>query len=284
MATFTNKATLSYSGRTVDSNTVTGTINELLAVSKNAVLGTYVENGTVTYVISLVNSGTTTLNGLTVTDDLGASVVGGLNITPLEYVEGSVSYFINGVLQAPPTVTSTLPLVITGVSVPADGDAFLVYQANVTEFAGLDVGSSITNTVTVNGSGLAEDVTDSETVTVLSRPELSITKALDPSVVGDDGALTYIFKIENRGNTATVVGDNVTVSDTFDPVLNVTSVTLDGVVLTEGTEYTYDSVTGSFSTTPGFINVPAATYVQNSDGSYTVVPGSVTLEVNGTIA
>ena len=284
MATFTNKATLTYSGRSVDSNIVTGTINELLTVSKNSISDTYSEGGTVTYAISLVNSGTASLNNLTITDDLGTTVVGGQDITPLEYVDGSITYFVNGVLQTAPTVTSTLPLSVTGINVPAGGDAFIVYQASVTPFAGLDVGSTITNTVAVNGVGIADDVTDSETVTVLSRPELSIAKSLTPAVVGDDGSLTYTFEILNRGNTATLAEDNVTVTDVFDPAISIVSVTLNGVVLTEGVEYTYDETTGSFSTTPGFINVPAATFTQNPDGSYTVDPGSVTLEVKGTIA
>lgn len=283
MATFTNRATLTYNGRTVDSNTVTGTINEPLTVTKNALSDTYSGGGSVTYVISLVNSGTTTLNNLTVTDDLGSTVVEGQTIVPLDYVGGSLAYFINGTLQSVPSVTSESPLIISGISVPAGGDAFLVYQAMVTPFAGLETGDSITNTVTVNGSGLAEGVSDSETITVLSQAELSITKALNPTTVIDDGAITYTFEIENRGNTATLVEDNVTVTDVFDPILNITSVTLDGVVLTAGVEYTYDQATGNFSTTPGFINVPAATFVQNPDGSYTVIPGSVTLEVNGTI-
>ena len=36
MATFTNRATLSYNGRTTDSNTVVGTFLETLSVTKTA--------------------------------------------------------------------------------------------------------------------------------------------------------------------------------------------------------------------------------------------------------
>ncbi len=284
MATFTNRATLTYNGRTVDSNTVTGTINEPLTVAKNALSDTYSDGDTVTYVVSLVNSGATALNGLTLTDDLGGYVVNGQTVYPLEFVEGSVAYYANGALQADPAVRSTVPLVIEGISVPAGGSAILIYQSRITEFAGLGAEDYVINTATVRGGGLAEAVSDSETITTLNDPRLSITKGLTPTTVGENGAITYTFEIQNVGNRATLVEDNVTVTDLFDPILNITSVTLDGVVLTESEEYTYDEATGRFTTTPGFINVPAATFVQNPDGSYTVTPGSVTLEVNGTIA
>ena len=85
------------------------------------------------------------------------------------------------------------------------------------------------------------------------------------------------------GNTPAVATDNLVVTDTFDPIITINSVTLDGVPLSLGTGYTYDQSTGLFETVQSVITVPAATYVQNSDGSYTTVPGTATLTVNGTI-
>ena len=72
MATFTNRATLSYNGRTVDSNTVTGTFLQTLSITKTALSDTYAAGDTVTYVITLVNTGAAPLTGLTLTDNLGA--------------------------------------------------------------------------------------------------------------------------------------------------------------------------------------------------------------------
>ena len=71
MAQFTNFATLSYSGGTTDSNTVTGELLEILSATKSAVAENYTAGDSITYVISLVNSGAVALTGLTVTDDLG---------------------------------------------------------------------------------------------------------------------------------------------------------------------------------------------------------------------
>lgn len=283
MATFTNRATLTYNGRTTDSNIVTGTINETLSVTKTVLDDTYADGSRLTYVVSLINSGVTSFTGLTLTDDLGGYTLGMETVYPLSYVTDSVAYFINGVLQPAPAVTAAPTLEITGINVPAGGNAVLIYQADVTDFAPLDETGEITNTVRAIGGGIGDDVTDSATVTTRNEPNLSITKSLTPLVITEDGALTYTFDIQNTGNTAAEETDNVVVTDTFDPILNITSVTLNGVALTEGEDYTYDEVTGEFATVAGVITVPAATYEQQEDGSFVIIPGTAVLSVSGTI-
>ena len=71
MATFTNQATLTYNGQTTTSNVTVGELTETLTAAKTAVVPTYGTDGRVTYILSLVNSGTAPLTGLTITDDLG---------------------------------------------------------------------------------------------------------------------------------------------------------------------------------------------------------------------
>ena len=283
MPTFTNKATLTYNGRTTDSNTVTGNYTETLSVTKTAVNGTYADGSQITYAVSLINSGVTPFTGLTLTDDLGGYSFNTETLYPLTYVDGTLRYYVNGVLQAAPTVTDTVPLTVEGLSVPAGGNAWLIYQAQVNEFAPLDTESSIVNTATVTGGGIAEPLSDSETVATLDEANLSITKSLSPTQVGEGGAITYTFLIRNVGNTPAVATDNAVVTDLFNPILSITSVTLDGTPLTEGVGYTYDETTGEFATTEGTITVPAATYTQQPDGSYETVPGFTTLVVSGTI-
>lgn len=80
------------------------------------------------------------------------------------------------------------------------------------------------------------------------------------------------------------MADNVSVSDTFDPVLNPITVTLDGRTLTAGTDYTYDPATGVFNTVPGVITVPVASFEQNpTTGVVDTTPGTTTLVVSGTV-
>ncbi|MBQ6552450.1 MAG: hypothetical protein IJL83_02380 [Clostridia bacterium] len=280
--TFYNTATLSYNGVTTTSNTVTGEIADNLTVAKTALTDGYTAGAEKTFVINLVNTGQTALNGLTVTDDLGTYTLETGNATPLTYAEGTAQYFVGGVLQTEPTATAGPPLIFTGINVPAGENAAIVYQATVNEFAPLDVGGSITNTVTVTGDGLTAPATASATITVENEPMLSIGKAVNPTSVTSDGTLTYTFTINNTGNTAADATDNVTVTDAFTPELSALTVTLDGVPLSAGTGYTYSG--GTFRTVPGVITVPAATYAQTAaTGAWTVTPGAAILTVAGTV-
>ena len=175
-------------------------------------------------------------------------------------------------------------MVISGINVPGNGDAVLVYQARANTFANPAVGGTINNTVTVTGDGLSAPITAEETVTVAAAPSLTISKSINPSQVVDNDRVTYTFVIANSGNEAVVATDNAAITDVFDPILTALTVTFDGVSWTEGTQYNYDETTGVFTTVPGQIVVPAATYTQDpATGAYSVSPGIATLVVTGTI-
>lgn len=281
MATFTNFATLSYNGGTTESNIVTGELLETLAMTKTAVMDDYSPKDDVTYVISLANSGTTALNGLTVTDDLGGYTFNGATVYPLAYTEGSIRYYVNGTLQTAPTVTAGPPLTVSSIGIPAGGTAMLIYEAAVTNFAPLGQEATITNTATATGGGLT--LTAQETIAMEPRADLSISKALCPVTVAENGQLTYTFVIENAGSVAAAAADNVVLTDTFDPILSPITVTFNGAAWSEGVNYTYDAATGLFQTLAGQITVPAATYSQNADGTWTIRPGTATLTVTGTV-
>lgn len=284
MATFYNLATLSYNGGSATSNITTGEILDILSVSKNALNDTYRREQNSVYTVGLVNSGSTPLMGLTLTDDLGAYAVGTGNAVPLTFRSGSLQYYVNGVLQPTPTVTAGPPLTVTGINIPAGGDAVIVYDTLVNEYAPLSAGSQITNTVTVSGGVLPASVSASETIGASSLPQLGIIKSLSPTTVSGSGQITYTFMIENRGNTAAAEDYEVQISDTFTPILKSVSVALNGVAWTEGEQYQYDETTGIFTSTPGRITVPAATYSQDeSTGIQTVTPGVSVLTVTGTI-
>ena len=284
MATFQNQATLTYGGNVTTSNVVTGELQQAVSVAKYAVSDTYTQGEVLTYVISLVNSGTTPLTELTVTDNLGAYVLNGNDLVPLDYVADSLAYYVGGVLQPTPAIAATDPLAVTGITVPAGGNAFLVYQARVNEFASPAQGGSVTNTVTVTGTALPAPITASETVTSDSEAFLTIGKSLNPTTVSEGDRLTYTFVIQNFGNTAVVTTDDAVVTDNFDPILSDLAVTFNGAAWTEGVQYTYDDTAGVFATIPANITVPAATYTQNpATGAWSVVPGVSTLVVVGTV-
>ncbi len=284
MASFQNYATLSYQGGTTNSNTVTGELRASLTLTKQAVLATYAAGDRVTYVLSLVNSGTTALQGLTVTDNLGAYLQGEVTRTPLTYTPDSLRLYLGGVLQAAPAVTAGPPLTVGPFALPAGENALLLYEAAANEFAPLDADASITNTATVTGDGLAAPLTASATITPENRARLTISKALCPATVTENGQLTYTFVIANAGSAPATADDAITLRDTFQPILRNLTATLDGETLSIAQEdYTYDETTGVFATLPGRITVPAATFAQAEDGTWVTTPGTAVLTVTGTV-
>lgn len=283
MATFFNRATLTYGSNSITSNTVSGEIVQAITVTKTAAAEEYVAGSSVTYVIALRNTGSTTVSGLTLTDDLGRfTTEDGVEVTPLTYTAGSLLYYVNGDLTANPTVSSTDPLVLEGITVGAGGWTLIVYSTTVNGFAPLGEDASITNTVTVSGNSVFDDVTASETVNAAQTPLLSILKSLTPETVTENGRLTYTLLIENRGN-APVTAD-LTVSDTFDPILENITVTYNGTPWTEGEDYNYNEETGLFTTLPGAITLPAATFTTDPEtGEVVTTPGSAVIRITGTI-
>ena len=284
MATITNQAALSYNGITTLSNIAVGELVEALTASKTAADTTYTAGGVKTFVISLVNSSAAALAGLTVTDTLGSYTFGGNTLYPLTYVTGSLLYYVNGALQATPTVTATAPLTVTGVTVPAGGSAMLIYTARVNEYAPLGVEDSITNTAAITGGGLTSSVTATETINASTAPQLAISKSISPTMVAENGTLTYTLTLQNRGNTAADAGDELVITDTFDPILKNLTVRFNGALWTRGVHYTSDETTSAFATVVGALTVPAATFTQDAaTGVFTVDPGTSELTITGSL-
>lgn len=283
MAQFTNQAQLRYGNSVTNSNIAVGEILEVLSVTKTAVRSTYNQNDAITYLISIVNSGTTPVTGLTLSDDLGAYPFGTGTLTPLTYLADTAKYYVNGILQTSPAVTSGPPLTISGLNVPAGGNLLIVYDAAINQFAPLSADSTIENTVTVNGTGITA-ITAQETITAAATPLLTITKSISPVPVTENGTLTYTFLIQNDGNTAAAAADSLIVTDTFNPILSNLSVTFNNTALTLNNDYTYNETTGEFATVAGRITIPAASYTQDPNtGEWLITPGTSTLKVTGTV-
>lgn len=286
MAIFTNQASLSYNNTVITSNITTGELIEALSVTKTALDPVYGAGDRVTYVVSILNASTAPLTNLTLTDDLGGYAFPAPTDTvyPLALTEGSVLFYINGVLQATPTVTAGPPMTVSGITLPASSNATLIYEASVTPYAPLAEGSTITNTVSVTGENAAVLATAEETVTVTTEPLLTVTKALSPGSVTENGTLTYTFTIQNSSNTPADAGDSAALNDLFDPALSNLSVTFNSAPWSAPANYSYDPSTGAFATVPGQITVPAATFTQDpQSGIWTTTPGVSVLTVSGTV-
>ena len=281
MATFQNYATLTYNGQTAVSNLVTGEITSGLRMTKTAIAETYVMGGSVTYVLSLINSDASEHDGLILNDDLGAYVFREEMLAPLRYVKGSARCFVNGELQESLTVTDGPPLRIEGLRIPAGGNMIILYQTEVTAFAPLCGNGKVQNTATLTGNGITEALTAVSVLAPECGVDLGISKAIEPAAVTDNGEITYTFLITNRGSRATEETDNLSVRDHFDPILREITVTLDGQLLTEE-QYQYDAADGLFTINPGVVQVPAAVFAQDPElGIWSVKPVTAVLTVSG---
>jgi len=288
MAVFYNQATLSYNGNVTSSNIITGELIEVLSAAKNAVIDTYSPDNDNVFVISITNTGETPYTDLTVTDDLGRYDFGEegseTQLVPLVYEENSVNYYVNGVQQPTPVVTETEPLTITGITVPAGGNAIIIYAAKADQYAPLGENASITNTATIAGEGLCTPITAAATITPLNTADLAISKSVNPASVPENGQLTYTFIIQNYGSAAALDTDNVVFRDIFNPILAITSVSFNDTVWIEGTNYNYTAADGDFISTEGSITVPAADFIQDPvTGAWSVQPGTSTLIITGNV-
>lgn len=278
MAQFTNQARLTYGNSVANSNIAVGEIVNVLAATKTAVRQTYNQGSTITYIINLINSGNTPLTNITVNDNLGEYAFGIGTLVPLDYTLGTLLYFINGIVQPTPSIDTTDGLTITGLSIPANGAALLVYETEVNQFAPINEGGIITNQVIVTSD--CGTIRAEETISATLEPQITITKSISPIPVSCGDTVTYTFLIQNSGTVPLVATDNAIVTDTFNPSISNVTATLNGVPIA----FDYNQVSGDFSTQAGAITVAAATISQDlTTGEWNITPGSSTLVVTGTI-
>ena len=157
MATFTNQATLTYSGGTANSNITTGQLLEVLTASKTAVVPTYRTGRPITYLITLINSGAAALTGLTVTDDLGGYVFNGNTVYPLTYTF-VIQNTGNTAAAAADTlaVTDTFDPILRDLTVTLNGTA-LTTPAQYTYDAATGRFATVAGVITVPAAAYAQD-------------------------------------------------------------------------------------------------------------------------------
>lgn len=290
MATIlTNQATLNYRYGTVAatavSNVASTVLNSPLGISKSSISECYRLGQTLTYVITVENNNSNAAEDITVTDDLGTYEANGNEVTPLTYV-GPAQLFINGIFQS--VITPTVQdrsIVFEIESIPQNGNAQIIYLAQVNSYANGAVGSEITNTATADtdcGCPCDEPVSDSLTVTACEYAEVRIVKSICPNPATCGERLTYTINLYNYGN---MPATDVVLTDTFDPALADIEVSVNGTIVpAEDYDYINGTLTLPAEDSDYEITVPAATFTQNpTTGLVTVTPGTAQIVVSGVL-
>ena len=286
MATqITNRAQITFQYGTLTgsalSNVATTTLQGPLAIEKTAVGQEYNGQDDITFVLSFTNTTQAALTNLVIGDNLGSYTVPGGTVvaTPLDYV-GPAALYVNGVfvsyLQGQ---TGQNGVNFNLGSLDSGDNAIIVYKARVNDYAPFAAAGTITNTAVVTADGLTESASAESTVTIGAYADVSVVKTMTPDPVQSGDTITYNFAIYNYGNTPAT---NVILTDAFSPIPQITSVSINGSVISP-TEYSY---AGGVLTVPvgaNTLTVPAATYTQSPSGLITKVPGLVTVTVVGTI-
>lgn len=288
MATIiTNRASISYNNGTASittvSNTTTASVNEALSIQKSSLTETYRVGDDLTYVITLQNSSEGAVTNVVVTDDLGSYDFNGSVLTPLSY-GGSAQLYINGsFVSALTPVISASNIVFSIASIPAGGNAQIIYNATVNDYASGGTGSFLTNTASVAFECdclCNQGSSDSETVVADSFAELRLIKSVCPNPIICGDRITYVIDIYNYGNIA---AEGVVLTDTFTPPLEDIVVSVDGTII-PATDYTYvDGLLTLPAAESGYsITVPAASFVQNPvSGIFETTPGQVQIIISG---
>lgn len=289
MAQILNQASITFNyGATTGeaiSNIATTELQGPLSVDKNALKSVFRNGDTIDYVLEVTNNGLVGLSNIIISDNLGAypPVPAGATVNPLRYVTGSAFYLIDGELLGTANVTATNPLTFTHASLASGETLTIIYKATLTQYAGLTAGSTIKNVSTFTADGITEAVTSTDTITVDTYADVSITKSMSPNPVMDNGTIIYTFNLRNNGNTNAT---SIELSDTFALAPTINTVTVGTANATITTDYTYAAgVFHLFARNNGAdtIDLPAATITQAANGVVTVAPSELTITVRATL-
>ena len=94
----------------------------------------------------------------------------------------------------------------------------------------------------------------------------------------------YKRQIQNFGNSASTIEDDVIFHDDFNPILSGVTAEFNGTPWVEGKDYTYDEETGAFDSINGSIIVDAAKFAWDAETNRRLVtPGVSVLVIKGRI-
>lgn len=268
------------------SNTASANLLESLTMQSNSLGSNYFWGSTVIYIINVRNNSTSESKNLEISDNLASYSSQGndsnTSLTPLEYDSPSFLYIDGNLYSEISPEIKTDKIIFKISSIPANSNITLIYKLTVNQYAPIYPGSTLTSTITLNYEGAENPITSQILLTAEEKADVKIIKNMHPSSISIGEELTYHFFLYNYGNTN---ASNVTLTDTFSPIPNITSIQVDSKDLTFS-DYSY--LNGTL-TVPSYgssfnLSIPAAEFTTNSKtGLITANPGTTHVVVKGKI-
>ena len=220
-----------------------------ITVTKYSLTNYFVPGENNGFILRVENTGSTPINSVVLSDNLGEITDGGQTFDLLEYVDGSASYSLNNAPFSSIVPTSTSPLSVN-IGTMQPGDVYeLSYLARALTGTGID---TITNTATATGTYNGETVTDSDSLTLteleFANLEIVKTQSSDSAILGAD--FNYTINLTNTGN---LEATNITVTDTLPDEFSLESVQM----VQGGVTTTLDPDDYSFA--GGVLTIPSGT-------------------------
>ncbi len=279
-----NQASLSFLSGGIEnsstSNVAMTTLIVPLSLAKTSVEVSYTKNQTITYILTITNTASTSINSVIIRDNMGT--IESLNLPSTTYVGPSYLY-INGLFSS-----SLSPVLIDGEieytisAIEPLSTATVIFQAKVNEYAPLSQDSSITNTLTVSADTFNQDVTTEYTIPINNEARVSIVKSMSPNPVYEGGELSYEFQVSNCGN---IEATSLVLSDSFSPApSSIVSLYLDEEIV-EVSEYDYVDGTLTFPSAGSTLTltIPPATFERNDNNEVVITPSIIDIKVVGVI-
>lgn len=279
-----NQASISYNygnnrGNAI-SNIATTNLQEPFTITKYTLDSTYRYNDEITYIVNIQNNSLCNECPIVLLDNLGSFVENDVTITPLTYVGPSRIFnpenntFIDIVPKIEP---NSICFDIPPLNCNCQKSLVLIYKVKVNEYAPIDVGSQITNTITATACEYSSE--SSTTVNSEEYADIEIYKYMTPCLVTNCSPITYTFTISNSGNAEAT---NIEFTDKFTPAPTNISVYVQGTLLSPN-DYSYEN---GLLTIPASYNlsIPPATITRNTTtNEIEVLPSVITIEVVGTL-
>ena len=132
---FQNEATVKHNNTIIKSNIVFGKLITNASIEQDALQPEYKGNQDITFIVKVDNNTTNDLVNLTIIDNMGEYIYekDGLqeHIYPLEIIEDSIRFYINGVRHKNFKLIKGPPMQLQNISMPKDSNLLLLFDTKV---------------------------------------------------------------------------------------------------------------------------------------------------------